>query len=146
MRRGLLFIAAVLSLAGCKNTDPKSPGKEPAGTNASRTKPRDNADSAPKWLDPSARLPGSDTAVPRAKNWSNDPKAAAQDAVGGKVVDVSVRPAKNVFIRVDAVNAPAGGTPGGLGILTDANGYFFTRGLKPGQTYKQHMNHKFSVE
>lgn len=130
-----VLFAIVLALAGCKTAGTKSPGKDPAGTNASRTKPRDNTDGPPKWLDPSSRLPGSDTAVPKAKNWSADAKTAAQDAVGGKVVDVSGRPAKNVFIRVDAVNAPAGGAPGALGILTDGNGYFFTRGLKPGQAY-----------
>jgi thiol-disulfide isomerase/thioredoxin len=138
MRRGGAgLIAAVLALAGCKNTDTKPFGKEPTGTNASRAKTKDGKDAPPKWLDPSAGLPGSTTGVPKAKNWSNDPKAAAQDAVGGKVVDASGRPAKNVFIRVDAANAPAGGAPGAgaLGIMTDQNGYFFTRGLKPGQAY-----------
>ena len=134
-------LAAVLALAGCKSTDSKSTGKEPGGTAASRTKKKDGA--SQKWLDPSARLPGADTAVPKAKNWGTDPKspnfnakAEAQDAVGGRVVDAGGRPAKNVFIRVDAVNTPAGGTgSGALGIMTDQNGYFFTRGLKPGQAY-----------
>jgi len=142
MRRvGAGIFVAVLALAGCKSTDSKPTGREPTGAAASRTKSKDPAQQ--KWLDPSSRLPGADTNVPRAKNWGTDPKspnfnakAEAQDAVGGKVVDGGGRAAKNVFIRVDAVNAPAGGTgAGGLGIMTDQNGYFFTRGLKPGQTY-----------
>jgi thiol-disulfide isomerase/thioredoxin len=137
MRRGAggVLIGFVLALAGCKGVGTKTPAKDPPGTNASRTKPSNKTDGPPKWLDPSARLPGSDTAVPKAKDWSGDAKTASQDAVGGKVVDASGRPAKNVFIRVDAVSAPAGGSSGALGIMTDANGYFFTRGLKPGQAY-----------
>src|SRR5262245_6570693 len=87
MRRGsaVILIGFVLALAGCKGVGTKAPVKDPAGINASRTKLNPNTDGPPKWLDPSARLPGSDTAVPKAKNWSTDPKVAAQDAVGGKV-------------------------------------------------------------
>ena len=102
MRRGGAgLLVAVLALVGCKGTDSKPVGKEPSGTATARTRTKDGKDSHPKWLDPSARLPGSDTAVPKAKNWGNDPsnpnfnaKAEAQDAVGGKVVDASGRPAK----------------------------------------------------
>lgn len=139
MRGGAGLLVAVLVLAGCKSTDSKPNGKEPTGAAASRTKTKDPAQQ--KWLDPSARLPGANTDVPRSKTFGTDPnspnfnaKAEAQDALGGKVVDAGGRAAKNVFIRVDAVNGPAGGS-GALGIMTDQNGYFFTRGLRSGQTY-----------
>jgi thiol-disulfide isomerase/thioredoxin len=144
MRRGGAgLIAAVLVLAGCKNTDHKSPDKEAVGIAAARNK---NKDKEPKegkgntWLDPVGKLPGAETGVPKAGSWASDPanpnfnaKAESQDAVGGRVVDTFNRPAKNVFVRVEEVNAPPGKTP--MGIYTDQNGYFFTRGLKPGKSY-----------
>src|SRR5262245_34024640 len=142
MRRvGAGVFAAVLVLAGCKSTDPKGADKEPAGTAASRTKSKDaNKDGHQKWLDPTAKLPGADTAVPKTPNWGSDPKsstfnakAEAQDAVGGKVVDSFGRPAKNIFVRVEAAAGQAGAAA--MGIYTDGGGYFFTRGLKAGQTY-----------
>ena len=142
MRRcGAGLIAVVLALAGCKSTTPKSADREPTGTAASRAKGgKDSKDAKQTWLDPTASLPGSGTNIPKNGNWSNDPtspgfdaKTASQDAVGGKVVDSFGRPAKNVFIKVDNANGSPGA--GVLGIMTDQNGYFFTRGLKPGQTY-----------
>lgn len=135
------LIAAVLALTGCKSTDPKSGDKEPPGTAASRTKTKDGRDTkGSTWLDPVAKLPGAGTGVPKAGSWTSDPtnpnfnaKAEAQDAVGGRVVDAFNRPAKNVFIRVEPVNAAPGTAP--MGIYTDQNGYFFTRGLKAGKAY-----------
>jgi thiol-disulfide isomerase/thioredoxin len=127
------LLAVVLALAGCKSTDTKPTDKEPSGTAASRAR---NKDGTPKWLDPVAGLPGADTTVPKGGNWSGNPtnaKADAQDAVGGKVVDSFGRPAKNVFVRVEAVNGPPGAAA--MGIYTDGGGYFFTRGLKPGKAY-----------
>jgi thiol-disulfide isomerase/thioredoxin len=130
------LIAAVLALAGCKSTtDPKPADRNPNGTMTGRGKDSKN----PTWIDPVAKqLPGTNTAVPKAGTWGDprnpnfDAKAEAQDAVGGKVVDVFNRPAKNIFIRLEAVNDPPGAAKG---IYTDGNGYFFTRGLKPGTTY-----------
>jgi thiol-disulfide isomerase/thioredoxin len=133
MRRGGAgLLAVVLALAGCKSTDSKTADKEPSGTAASRAK---NKDGTPKWLDPVAGLPGAGTTVPKGGNWSDptNAKADAQDAVGGKVVDTFGRPAKNVFVRVEAVNGPPGAAA--MGIYTDGSGYFFTRGLKPGKAY-----------
>ncbi len=126
---------AVLALAGCKSTDPKSADREPAGTAASRAKGgKEGKDAKQTWLDPTAGVAGAaGTGVPKGGNWTSDPKTDSQDAVGGKVVDSFGRAAKNVFIKVDNANGPAGA--GVLGIMTDQNGYFFTRGLKPGQTY-----------
>jgi thiol-disulfide isomerase/thioredoxin len=128
-------------------TDTKAPDRDPTGTGVARTKGKDGKDAkdtkdgkTQTWLDPVAKLPGSDTAVPKAATGTGDPKnpnfdakAEAQDAVGGKVVDVFNRPAKNVFIRVAAANDAPGAAA--LGILTDGGGYFFTRGLKPGIAY-----------
>jgi thiol-disulfide isomerase/thioredoxin len=142
-RAGL--IAALLALAGCKSTtDPKPNDREPFGSAASRTRTKDSKDgkdiASQTWLDPTTKLPGSDTGVPRAGLVASDPKspnfdakAAAQDGLGGKVIDAYNRPAKNIFIRVSGVNDPVGAAA--LGIQTDGNGYFFTSGLKAGQTY-----------
>jgi thiol-disulfide isomerase/thioredoxin len=114
----------MLAFAGCKSTDPKPADREPAGTAASRTR---NGDSkGPTWLDPAARNTAADSADPR--------KSSAQDSVGGRVVDAFNRPARGVFIRVEPVT-PAAGSPGSVGIQTDQNGYFSTRGLKPGKSY-----------
>lgn len=140
----IVLTAAALALAGCKSTDSKSSDKDTPGTAAARTKKKDDKDGkdakGATWLDPVGKLPGADTSVPKAPNWSADPnspnfnaKAESQDAVGGKVVDSFGRPAKNVFIRIEEVNAAAGKAP--MGIYTDQNGYFFTRGLKPGKAY-----------
>jgi len=142
-RAGAGLIAAVLALAGCKSTDPKPTDREATGTAASRARSKDGKDAkdgAQKWLDPVAKLPGADTSVPKGGSWGGDPKnpnfnakAEAQDAVGGKVVDAFGRAAKNVFVRVEAVNGPPGAAA--MGIYTDGGGYFFTRGLKAGLSY-----------
>src|SRR5262245_32790266 len=122
MRRGGAgLIAAVLALAGCKSTDHRPTDKEPAGTAASRNKTKDKDAKGATWLDPVAKLPGADTSVPKAGSWTGDPnspnfnaKAESQDAVGGRVVDTFNRPAKNVFIRLEEVNAPPGKAPMGI--------------------------------
>lgn len=145
MRRGGAgLIAVVLALAGCKSTSaPKSADRTPDGTAAGRGKSKESdkdKDKGPGWLDPVAKLPGAGTDVPKAATGGGDPKspnfdarAEAQDGVGGKVVDAFNRPAKNIFIRVEGVSDPPG--TAAKGIYTDGNGYFFTRGLKPGTTY-----------
>jgi len=141
-RQSAGLIAAMLALAGCKSsTDQKSADREPPSLLSSRNKDKDKNKDAkgPAWLDPVARLPGTNTSVPKGGSWADpnnpnfDAKTEAQDGVGGKVVDVFNRPAKNIFIRVEAVNDPPG--TAAKGIYTDANGYFFTRGLKPGTAY-----------
>jgi thiol-disulfide isomerase/thioredoxin len=136
MRRGGAgLLAAVLALAGCKHTsDPKPPDREPVGTAAGRAK-KDGAKDAkqPSWLEPIAKLPGAGTGVPKAGDPNLNSKNQSQDAVGGKVVDAFNRPAKDIFIRIENVNDPPGAAA--LGIKTDGSGYFFSRGLKPGQTY-----------
>ena len=151
-RAGAGLIAAVLALAGCKSADTKSgDDKSPAGV-AARNKAKDGKDTkdkdrdssavakGPTWLDDVSKLPGAGTGVPKAGPYTNptDPnynaKNEAQDAIGGRVFDPNGKPARNVFVRIDAVGAPPGG-PAALGIYTDNNGYFFTRGLKPGKAY-----------
>src|SRR6185437_13994190 len=61
-------------------------------------------------------------------------KAEAQDAVGGRVFDPNGNPARNIYIRIEQVGLPANGLAP-LGIYTDNNGYFFSRGLKPSEAY-----------
>jgi len=136
------LIAAMLALAGCKSTtDQKSSDRDPPSLLSGRSKDKDKNKDAkgPQWLDPVGKLPGTTTSVPTGGSWADpktpgfDAKTEAQDGVGGKVVDVFNRPAKNIFIRVEAVNDPPGAAA--KGIYTDNNGYFFTRGLKPGTAY-----------
>jgi thiol-disulfide isomerase/thioredoxin len=126
MRRGCAgLIAAVLALTGCKSTDPKPTDKDTAGTPASRAK---NDGKGPSWLEPADNRPGSDRAD------SGDPKNVGKDCVGGRVLDPSNRPVANVYIQVEAVNPPPG-SPAPVGISTDQNGAFYTRGLRPGRAY-----------
>jgi thiol-disulfide isomerase/thioredoxin len=141
MRRGGAgLIAVVLALAGCKTTDPKSADKksdrEPAASAASRTKDK------PSWLDDMNRQPGANTGVPKADSWA-DPKdpnfnvaSEVKGVLAGRVLDPTGRGAKSVFIRIEAADArPSDKAGAATGILTDANGYFMVRGLKPGQSY-----------
>src|SRR5579872_5369458 len=125
MRRGAAcLIAVVLALAGCKSTDPKPTDKETAGTPASRAR---NDGKAPSWLESGDAYPGSGN--------SGDPNNfAGQDSVSGRVLDQFNQPVAGVYIQVEAVNPPPG-TPAPVGIKTDPNGAFVTRGLKPGKTY-----------
>lgn len=146
MRRGGAgLLAVVLALAGCKTTDPKPTDKkadrEPAGTAASRTKGKGLA-----WLDDMNRQPGAGTAVPKADSWA-DPKdpgfnvsTEVKGVLAGRVIDPAGRGAKNVYIRIEPADARAargnsGATGAEVGIMTDASGYFMTKGLKPGQAY-----------
>ncbi|MBA4063365.1 MAG: hypothetical protein C0501_06565 [Isosphaera sp.] len=145
MRRGGAgLIAAVLALAGCKTPSGSKPtDRDPAGTPAGRPKGKDKDKDAkgPTWLDPTAKFPGVGTSVPKGGGGPADPKdpnfdakAAAQDALGGRVVDPAGRPAKDVFIRVEPVGAAP--RPGAqLGIFTKDGGYFLASGLEPGVTY-----------
>lgn len=142
MRRGGAgLIAVVLALAGCKSTDPKSADnkktdRDTAAAAASRSKGK------PPWLDDLNRQPGANTGVPKADSWA-DPKdpnfnvaGEVKGVLAGRVLDPAGRGAKNVFIKIEAADAKAADKGGAAtGILTDANGYFMVRGLKPGQAY-----------
>src|SRR5262245_54669744 len=151
---GAGLIAAVLALAGCRSTD-SQPGDRTPGGIASRLKgkgkdkdkdkdansTKDAPAKTPNWLDDVAKMPGATTGVPKAGAWTNpgDPnfnaKNEAQDSLGGRVLDPNGKPARNVFVRIDPVGSAPDGTAA-IGIYTDQNGYFFTRGLKPGKAYE----------
>ncbi|QJW95126.1 thioredoxin-like domain-containing protein [Frigoriglobus tundricola] len=149
-RAGAGLIAAVLALAGCKGTDSKSSDDRSSAGVASRNKLKDkdkdkdkDGKAAPtnlSWLD-DGKLPGAGSGVPKSTGpWVSpgDPgfnaKAEAQDAIGGRVFDTYGKPARNIFIGIEEAGvAPSG--PATMGIYTDNNGYFFTRGLKPGKAY-----------
>jgi thiol-disulfide isomerase/thioredoxin len=150
-RAGVGLLVAVLALAGCKSTNSKSGDDKPSAGVAGRTKKdsknkdkdKDNEATpakGPAWLDDVAKLPGAGTSVPKSGSPADprdpnfDAKAAAQDAIGGRVLDPNGKPARNVFVRIDPVGTAPGG-PAAMGIYTDGGGYFFTRGLKAGKTY-----------
>lgn len=120
-----ILLLVLLAACGCKTSERSRGTREPAGMPAARGK-------QPAWLDPSAQLPGAKTGVPKGGSWSQT-TAAAADALGGRVVDALGRPAKNVFIRIEPLPASPGGA---MGIYSDDQGYFLTRGLKAGQSYQ----------
>jgi len=138
------LIAAVLALTGCKSTDPKNDNRPLAGLGAKlkgtpvkdKEKEKDakpTGGTGLSWLD-DGKLPGTGTSVPKTNPADPNAKNDAQDALGGRVLDPFGRPARNVFVRIDQVGAPAN-NPAAVGIYTNQEGYFFTRGLKPGQAY-----------
>ena len=141
------LVAAVLALAGCKSTDPKNEDRPLTGLGGrlkgtpvkDREKEKRDKDAKPaggtglSWLD-DGKLPGAGTSVPKTNPADPSAKNEAQDALGGRVLDPFGRPARNVFVRIDQAGAPAN-NPAAVGIYTNQEGYFFTRGLKPGQAY-----------
>jgi len=120
-----LVLCVLLAAAGCKMSEKSRRRGEPTASPTAR-------DKQPTWLDPSAQLPGAKTDVPKGGPWSQT-STAASDALGGRVVDAFGRPVKNVFIRIEPLPASPGGA---MGIYSDDQGYFLTRGLKPGQSYQ----------
>jgi thiol-disulfide isomerase/thioredoxin len=145
MRRAwVILIAAVLALAGCKGTDTKSgddkklPGGVAKGGKKDKEKDAKPTSGPEAWLDGAAKLPGAGTGIPKGgkgdpKDPGFDAKAAAQDALGGRVLDPDGKPARDIFVSIKSVATP-GATP--LGIYTKPDGYFFATGFKPGQSYE----------
>jgi thiol-disulfide isomerase/thioredoxin len=141
--RVALLVAALLALAGCKSTDKDKDDKSHTGITGRPKKDGKDTSPAkgPTWLDDVSKLPGTGTSIPKGagtgdpKNPNFDPKTAAQDALGGRVLDLDGKPARNIFVRIDQVGV-APGSPTGLGIYTKNDGYFFATGFKPGQTYE----------
>lgn len=141
------IFAALLALAGCKGADKdKSAGDKPHAGVAGRTKKDGKekdavATKGPSWLDDVGRLPGAGTAIPRGRSGGDpsdpnfDAKAAAQDALGGRILDADGKPARNILVQIEKVGGPTAGLPP-LGIYTKADGYFFATGFKPGQPYE----------
>ena len=141
-----LIVAALLALAGCKGMDPKGDDKAPAGIGAGRPKTKDGRDAkgalakGPTWLDDVDKMPGAGTGVPKSTGPTNpkdpnfDAKTAAQDALGGRVLDPYGHPARNIYVRIEPVGGPGG--PGEVGIYTNNEGYFFSTGFKPGNSYE----------
>ncbi|MFM8270960.1 MAG: carboxypeptidase-like regulatory domain-containing protein, partial [Gemmata sp.] len=142
-----LIVAALLVLAGCKSTDSKGEDRPPPGLNAKTAKAKDGRDTkdprdkdakgalakGPAWLDgaPKGGVPKS-TGPTNPKDPNFDAKTAAQDALGGRVLDPYGRPARNVYVRIEPVGC---GGPGEIGLNTDDKGYFFAKGLQVGQSY-----------
>src|SRR6266545_1341800 len=115
MRTGVSFmrlggaglIAAMLALAGCKGAAPKPIEKKDPASPVSRTK-----GAGPTWLDDSmARLPGAGTGIPKPGSWTDpknpnfDPARESKGLLAGRVLDPFGNGAKNVFIRIEPVDA-----------------------------------------
>lgn len=138
---GAGLIAVVLALTGCKSTAPKpSDKKDAAASTASRPKGKG---SVPPWLEESmAKLPGAGTAVPKAGSWANpkdpnfDVARESRGLLAGRVLDPTGHPAKNVFIRIEPVDATPKEKGGAVvGILANDDGYFMAKDLAPGRAY-----------
>jgi hypothetical protein len=135
---GAGLIVAVLALAGCKSSDPKSGDDKSSGAAVGRTKKDKDKDKdataakAPTWLDGVAGLPGAGTDIPRGSS-PKDPKIAAQEEISGRVLDPNGKPARNIIVRVEELGAPP--SPFEKAVYTDNAGHFQTPG-KPGKTYE----------
>ncbi|MCS6866788.1 MAG: redoxin domain-containing protein [Gemmataceae bacterium] len=147
MRRlGLTIVAVGLALMGCQSTDSK-PGDQGHGNVAVR--PKSNKDKTkdatpaktPAWLDEVTRLPGAGTGIPKStptgdpRNPLFDPKTAAQDVLGGRVVDPNGKPARNIYVRIEEVGSDRS-QQAPMGIYTKDDGYFLATGWKPGHSYE----------
>ncbi len=141
MRGATVGLIAALALTGCKSTDQQKDDKAPAGIagrlKGTPVKDKDkDKDAKPAggtgvpWWD-EGKLPGAGTGVAKSNPAAPNAKADAQDALGGRVLDPLGRPARNVFVRIE----PVGSSGAPIGISTNSEGYFVTRGLKPGQAY-----------
>ncbi len=131
----ILFAVCGVTVCGCKNLARN--GMERPSRERLETGPSDRA--TPAWLPAVQQLPGKGTAVPKAASWqerpnAGSPKASAPDALGGRVVQEFGKPAKNIFIRIEPLQVSATATP--IGIYTDDQGQFLTRGLRPGSSYQ----------
>jgi len=139
MRLGGAGIVAVLvALTGCKGGAPKPIEKKEPGSPVSRAK-----GATPDWLEESmAKLPGAGTSIPKAGSW-NDPKSPGFDSVresrgllAGRVLDPYGKGAKDVFIRIEPVDAtPKEKDGAAIGILTNDAGFFMVKDLPAGRTY-----------
>lgn len=136
----LSLFLALLVLGGCKTTEKPSLDRDAPATPASRTKAKGKG---PTWLeDMNANLPGGG-GVPKADSWADplDPNTDITKEVRGLLAGVVVDPdghrASNVTIQIEPANAPAAGPvpPAPMSIASDQQGYFLTKGLKPGQSY-----------
>ncbi len=147
MRRlGLTIVAVALALAGCKSTD-AMPGDRLLGNVAVRPKSSKDKEKdatptkTPAWLDDIAKLPGAGTGIPKSapagdpRNPLFDPKTAAQDVLGGRVVDPDGKPARNIYVRIEELG-PHRRPQAPMGIYTKDDGYFLATGWKPGHSYE----------
>ena len=134
------LLAAALALGGCKSAEKKPPADRDApGATAGRTKGK----AGPTWLDDlKGNLPGAGGPVPKADSWTDprDPNldiaTEVRGLLSGVVLDAEGRRAGNVSIQIEPVeggDAPAPPVP--MSIVADNQGYFLTKGLKPGQSY-----------
>jgi hypothetical protein len=126
MRRGGAgLVIALFALVGCKGLTSKPVEKKDKDNAAAVSRPKG---SGPAWLE------GSLAKIPRTPGPD-----AAGDGTGllaGRVLDPSGRGAKNVYIRIEPVDAlPREKDGAALGILTDDAGYFLVKAVPPGRVY-----------
>ena len=129
MRRGLILIVIGLNLTGCRYLDRERDGH--GSTEPPRTKPRPDDN----WLDgPVASRGGKGATSPEAKDSNFDVARETRGILAGFVEDSEGRKAKDVSIEVDVADGTGGGGAP-IEVLTDRQGYFMIRGLKPKQSY-----------
>jgi len=122
---GLLIV--FLALAGCKGLTSKPIEKKDKDKDKAATVSRPKG-TGPTWLEDSL------TKAPRAPGV--DSAAEVKGLLAGRVLDPAGRGAKNVFIRIEPIDATAQEKDGAaLGILTDEAGYFLVKTVPPGRVY-----------
>lgn len=130
------LLTALLSLAGCKSTEKPSADRDAPGKAASRTK----GTGSPTWLD-DVKLPGGGGPLPKADSWTNpldsnvDINTEVRGLLAGVVIDPDGHRAGSVTIQIEPANGAAGATAAPMSIVSDAQGYFLTKGLKSGLSY-----------
>ncbi|HEY1187950.1 MAG TPA: redoxin domain-containing protein [Gemmata sp.] len=133
-----LIVAALLALAGCKSLDTKAPDKT-AGLGWSKGDTKNGKDTkgalakGQTWLDGAGPPKGVSPTNP--KDPFLDAKTAALNTLGGRVLDMYGRPARNVEVRIEELSAT---TDSGAPIYIESNneGYFSANGLKSGRSYE----------
>lgn len=148
---GAGLLLALFALAGCKGTTPKPIEKKDRDPAAAVSRPKG---SGPAWLDESmAKLPGAGTGIPKAGSWTDpknpgfDPVREGKGMLAGRVLDPFGNGAKNVFIRIEPVDATAKEKDGAaIGILTNEAGFFMVKDLPAGRVYVLTAEAKTAVE
>jgi thiol-disulfide isomerase/thioredoxin len=132
------IVAVLIALCGCKGNAPKPLERKEPTSPVSRGK-----GATPVWLEDSlAKLPSAGTGLPKAGSW-NDPRTPVFDAgresrglLAGRVLDPYGNGAKNVFIRIEPVDATPREMDGAaIGILTNEAGFFMVKDLPAGRVY-----------
>jgi hypothetical protein len=139
---GLLIVAGLTALSGCKLFERWSKDRPSLGKPASRTRAEDDDPYRPprNWLNNPPLPGGSASGVPPSGSLGDprdpnfDLRSEVKGLIAGIVVDPDGRGVPYLPIRIDLTDTTKqNGAP--VTVETDRNGYFLIRGLRPSQSY-----------